>query len=170
MDAYDKLMDTPPGFNTVQRRVIVSANDIREPDLDFRFPSVSISGLKELENHIANTRIKSSVILQYKDTPYSLEISVTKTWKRAQTAADPDLTWGIELYAIHWEESINYINPSTRRKDWGEDLENIWPGSDSSLEIRFGAFIRTILEVQSVLEGIGSKTSAPKQKASLVDI
>ena len=78
-----------------------------------------------------------------------LEISVTKTVNGFRAAGGPEVTWSVELYAPHWEESVNHM--SGGRKVWGEGLENIWTDEGHDLKSRLGGFCRVILEVQALL-------------------
>ena len=121
-----------------------------------KFPVVK-ARLGDLESQVNQIRMTTAATIPYKDTPYVMEVNVSKAWEGGRTSAQPVTSWGIELYALHWEETINYVSTGGRKKDWGERLQNIWPGDDPSLEARFGDFLRTVLEVQALLEDIDSK-------------
>lgn len=125
-----------------------------------KVPNVNTSGLGDLQNEVGETRLKSSVLIPYKTTPYIIEVSVTKKWNKAQTREESETTWGVELYASHWDESINYVCGGERRKDWGQGLNQMWPGDEPGLEPRFGGFLQTILEVQALLEDVPSEEAS----------
>lgn len=108
---------------------------------------------------VSTARLKSSVIIPFKDTPYLIEVSVTRSWEGGKIDSQPREEWEIEGYGAHWDEAINCVSTSeTGRKDWGEDLRNGWTGRDQSLEARFGAFLRVMLEMQVILESFEPRT------------
>ncbi|KAM0437440.1 hypothetical protein ACHAPT_001802 [Fusarium lateritium] len=146
IDAWDKA-NVPAGFKDLAQKVCLTASVNKETLLTI--PSVNTTKLTALEDEIKQIRVKSSAKFPFKDTSYTLEISVTKTAKGVRAAGEPEVTWSIELYAPHWEESVNHV--SGGRKVWGTGLENIWTDDGHDLESRLGGFCRVILEVQALL-------------------
>ncbi|CAM1507334.1 Fc.00g069750.m01.CDS01 [Cosmosporella sp. VM-42] len=158
VDAWEKVADLPPGFSGLPQRLSLSAPRVEgngQPEL-LKFPRIQ-AWLGDLESHVDQIRMTTAATIPYMDTPYVVEVNVGRVWKGGRTTAEPEMSWGIELYAVHWEESINYVSTGGRKKDWGEGLQNIWAGDDPSLEARFGDFLRTVLEVQALLEDIDSR-------------
>lgn len=157
VDTWENV-DTPARFKDLSKNLVLIDDEQWKGIL--KVPSLNTSKLRELQAEVGRTSLKSSVIIPYKTTPYVIEVSVTKTWERACTLDKPETTWGVELYASHWDESINHVCGGERRKDWGQGLKNIWPGDEPSLEPRFEGFLRTILEVQALLEGAQSSNAS----------
>ncbi|KAM0339818.1 hypothetical protein ACHAPU_010771 [Fusarium lateritium] len=144
-DAWDQV-DVPPDFKDLAKRVLL----VVSPDDDAFLPilNVNTAKLAMLDDKITEIRAGSWAVVPFKETDYVLKINITKTLKGALNAEKAEVTWGVELYAPHWEENVNHA--SGGRKDWGEGLENIWmEGND--LESRLGCFMRTILEAQALL-------------------
>jgi hypothetical protein len=88
------------------------------------------------------------------ETPYVVEISITKSWKGSEVTASPTITWSVEFYGMHWNETINTASRDGRKKDWGNDMDKIWAGSDPSLESRLGDFLHCILRIQAALDDL----------------
>ncbi|KAF5025265.1 hypothetical protein F66182_2650 [Fusarium sp. NRRL 66182] len=155
VDAWDKV-DVPPDFRDFGQRVMLAIK--ADNDTLLPIPSVNTTKLARLNDQITQVRVRSWAIVPFKETEYALKINITKTLKGACTEGEPEVTWGIELYAPHWEESANHA--SGGRKDWGKGLENIWPeGHD--LKSRLGGFLRTILEIQALLNRASADASSP---------
>ncbi|KAH7274626.1 hypothetical protein MRS44_000521 [Fusarium solani] len=146
VDAWDKV-DVATGFKDLAQKVCLTANVNKEALL--AVPTVNTAKLAALEDEIKQIRVKSAARFPYKDSSYVLEISVTKTVNGFRAAGGPEVTWSVELYAPHWEESVNHM--SGGRKVWGEGLENIWTDEGHDLKSRLGGFCRVILEVQALL-------------------
>ncbi|RGP76576.1 hypothetical protein FSPOR_7 [Fusarium sporotrichioides] len=156
IDAWDQV-EVPPEFGDLTKKVLISL----KPDDDsfLPIPNVNIAKLASLGDQVTEIYTRSWATVPFKDSSYAIKIDVTKNLKGLQ-AGEPEVTWGIELYAPHWEESVNYA--SGGRKDWGKELENIWTeGND--LKSRLGCFMRTILEVQALLNraDAGAGASSP---------
>jgi hypothetical protein len=83
-----------------------------------------------------------------------IEVHVTHEWKGFEVSGEPEKTWGIQMFGIRWDEAVNTINPDTLRKDWGDDLENVWPGAEQTLHKRLEDFLFCIQEVQAVLDSV----------------
>ncbi|KAF7551713.1 hypothetical protein G7046_g7645 [Stylonectria norvegica] len=159
IDAWEKGINIPLGFEGFEKKLVVTPG--KNSSRYIQIPQLSTLRLGDLMSRVSQTRLRSSVKITFKDTPYILEVSVTKVWNGGRTTTEPEVSWGIEFYGVHWDEGINYVSAGERRKDWGEGLVNIWSGSDPSLGVRFGDFIRTVLQVQAVLNGAGSFAAAP---------
>ncbi|KAF4451034.1 hypothetical protein F53441_5933 [Fusarium austroafricanum] len=145
MDAWDQV-NVPTEFKDLAKKVVLVFKS--DEDVLLPIPEVNTTRLAILNEQITQIRVKSWAIIPFKESGYFLKIDITKILKGARTAGEPDVNWGFELYAPHWEESMNHMNGG--RKDWGKGLENIWEG-DGDLKSRLGYFMRTILEVQALL-------------------
>jgi hypothetical protein len=89
-------------------------------------------------SNICQTRLKTSFIAEFQDSPYVLEISISQVWEALKTRAPEEkIIWQMEFYGKHWDSALNQVNPVDQRKDFGEGLKNIWVGSDPDLEKRF---------------------------------
>ncbi|KAF4947219.1 hypothetical protein FGADI_10527 [Fusarium gaditjirri] len=154
MDAWDKV-DVPTEFRDLAKRISV----VFKPDEGtiLPFPKVNTSKLAIPDEQITEIQARSWAIIPFNESPYVLKINIIKTLKGSCTSGEQDVTWGVELYAPHWEESVNHS--SGGRKDWGEGLENIWEEGDD-LQSRLGCFLRTIMEVQALLNRVHADTAS----------
>ncbi|RBR06519.1 uncharacterized protein FIESC28_11031 [Fusarium coffeatum] len=153
VDAWDQA-EVPLEFKDLARKVSIATPD---DDTLLPVPRVDIHKLASLKDKITDICAKSWVIVPFKDSNYALKFNITKTLKEPGVAEEPEVTWGVELYAPHWEESVNHA--SGGRKDWGQGLENIW-AEGNDLESRLGSFMRTILEVQGLLTRADAGTAS----------
>ncbi|KAJ4008057.1 hypothetical protein NW752_009935 [Fusarium irregulare] len=153
VDAWDQA-EVPLEFKDLARKVSIASP---EDDTLLPVPRVDIHKLASLKDKITDICAKSWVIVPFKDSNYALKFNITKTLKELGVAEEPEVTWGVELYAPHWEESVNHA--SGGRKDWGQGLENIW-AEGNDLESRLGSFMRTILEVQGLLTRADAGTAS----------
>lgn len=101
-------MDVATGFKDLAQKVYLTANVNKEALL--AVPTVNTAKLAALEDEIKQIRVKSAARFPYKDSSYVLEISVTKTVNGFRAAGGPEVTWSVELYAPHWEESVNHMS------------------------------------------------------------
>lgn len=148
----------PAGFSDLEKKLLlVNQRTANGTGRLIQAPYLDTLKLGHLDNEISEVRLKSSVIISYLPTAYVIEVSTTRTWKGVRTSSQPEIGWGIEVYAVHWDESINYAGTGERRKDWGEELSIMWPEPESSsLKERFRKFMRHVLEIQALLEGVSS--------------
>jgi hypothetical protein len=145
MDAWDQV-EVPADFKDLANKVAITLK--QSDDNYLPIPNVDTAKLASLREQITEICTRSWAIVPFKESSYAIKVDVTKALKGYCAAGEPEVTWGIELYAPHWEESVNYA--SGGRKDWGKELENIWTeGND--FKSRLGCFMRTILEVQALL-------------------
>ncbi|KAK7416090.1 hypothetical protein QQX98_005418 [Neonectria punicea] len=157
VDAWDDV-DIPAAFKNLPQELLLTVNKNATGFL--RIPYVDIVKLGDARGQIGQLKLKSSAIIPYKATPYVIEVSITKTWKEGNMKDNPDITWGIELHAVHWDESINHVRGGDHRKDWGQGLKHVWPGNEPDLEARFGEFLETILEIQALLDDAHSNMTS----------
>lgn len=108
----------------------------------------------EWKDEVTETRLKTSFIAEFHDTPYVLQISMTQIWKRLRTKSRAKIVWGIELYGKHWDSAMNQVDPLTQRKDWGEGYRNVWVGADPDLGKRFLSFLEVFLQLQKLVEDV----------------
>lgn len=115
----------------------------------------SVSGLILLKDKVNEVQVKRSALIPFDSEPYEVEVSVTQSWKEltdSRATSPPEVTWGLQLHGISWEEAVNNVGPDSRKKDWGEACINVWPGNGGNLQERFGSFLRCILNVQHYLD------------------
>ncbi|KAJ4272357.1 hypothetical protein NW762_001070 [Fusarium torreyae] len=155
VDVWDQV-DVLPEFKDLAKKVALAV----EPDQNILLPvpSVNTAKLAPLDHQITHIKARSWAVVPFKETDYVLKISITKTLKGTRAEGEPEATWGLELYAPHWEESVNHA--SGGRKDWGKGLENIWTDGHD-LKSRLGGFIGTVLEVQALLNRVHADTTSP---------
>jgi hypothetical protein len=126
-----------------------------ENDIHFLRPSevIVVNNPGEWKQRVSQTRLKTSFIAEFQDSPYMLEISITQEWEGLRTNTMPKKTiWQTELYGKHWDSAMNQVNPVDQRKDWGEGLKNVWVGTDPDLMKRFSNFLEVLLQVQKQLD------------------
>lgn len=114
-------------------------------------PLFNLTRLIPLESKINKVKLKTLATIPYKDTPYVIQIGITKSSSSLRAPTGPEITWGVEFYAPHWDESINVVRGGDRRKDWGKGLENIWQDDGPDVNSRLKGFLQTVLEVQALL-------------------
>lgn len=104
---------------------------------------------RDWNDRIYLTRLKTSFIAEFQDSPYVLEISITQEWEGLKTSVkEKKIIWQMDFYGKHWDSAMNQVNPVDQRKDFGEGLKNIWVGTDPDLMKRFQIFLETFLKVQ----------------------
>lgn len=102
------------------------------------------------KHDVQQTRLKTSFIAEFQDTPYVLEISMSQEWEGLRTRApEKKIIWQMDFYGKHWDSAMNQVNPIDQRKDFGEGLKHIWVGSDPDLEVRFANFLLVFLKFQN---------------------
>ncbi|RGP73639.1 hypothetical protein FLONG3_6289 [Fusarium longipes] len=155
MDAWEQV-EVPPEFEDLPKKVSITLKP--DDDIFLPIPKVETAKLATLGEQITEICVRSWAIVPFGESNYEVKIDVAKTLKGHRAAGEPEITWGIELHAPHWEESVNYANGG--RKDWGKELENIWTeGND--LKSRLGYFMRTVLEVQALLNRADAGDTLP---------
>ncbi|KAK1241597.1 hypothetical protein MKX08_001571 [Trichoderma sp. CBMAI-0020] len=126
-------------------------NGYNEDETNFLQPSAVVvtKDPRHWNHDIYLTRLKTSFIAEFQDSPYVLEIGINQEWEGLNTRApESKINWQMEFYGKHWDSAMNQVNPVDQRKDFGEGLKNIWVGSDPDLEKRFGNFLEVFLKVQ----------------------
>lgn len=123
-----------------------------------------------LGNMIEKTWLKSSITIPMIDGPYVVEINVTQTWNGCNVTTPPDITWGLEVFGLHWDETINNVVADGRRRDWGPEFIKVWTGDGESLEKRLEQFLLCILRVQGALDTLemGEASGAEKPTDLLI--
>lgn len=162
VDSGEATTNIPaPYRDLMSRTVLKPAEDEESKETVFqsfrvRVPQCSLS--KEIEE----TVLKTSIIMPLKDTRLLIEVNVSQAWNHTETQKDPEIWWGIELYGVHWDESMH---SSTQRKPRGDSraiLETLWPDkSGATLEGGFQQFLGHIIEVQSALGASGLDSKMP---------
>ncbi|CAH0047917.1 unnamed protein product [Clonostachys solani] len=149
------IMDTAPkGMRTMIQNLPMSGAKTPDVSRHLIFPTLKKLRPNHIDKSVNETKLKSSILLPMIETPYVVEISITKSWKGSEVAAPPTITWSVEFYGMHWNETINTASRDGRKKDWGNDMDKIWAGSDPSLESRLGDFLHCILRIQAALDDL----------------
>lgn len=152
-NAWDAVDDVPASLEALLKRAQLKFDYIDSTPLtSLKFPRIEIPCAAIPGRQISETRLQTTAIIPYLDTPWVIEVSATRAWKGANTSAQPEVYWGIQVHGAHWDGAINQVAVGERRKDWGEGFEYIWPGT-GTWEDRFGSFLESILEIQEALEG-----------------
>lgn len=175
MTAYDEVDDVPQDWQAlIQRISLRSQTDVGDGSCP-KLPRLVSTNPGHLKDKISKTRLKSSTIIPVQDQPYAVEVSITQEWKGLDVNSPPETTWGVELYGMHWEETINMVGADGRRKDWGDDFVKIWPGSGAcsgrkTLDARFAEFLGCILQVQAAVDGLDSPAPDSSELVNLLDL
>jgi hypothetical protein len=127
-----------------------------ESDLDnalrrFEFPIIRLQPATVAKETVDVTRLKISAVLPFQDTMYVVRVTVTRTWMGFNSDVQPEDTWEVDFYGLHWDETMNCVSTEDRRKDWGQDFANIWPGEEPDVSVRIRRFLQTIFRIQHVL-------------------
>ena len=115
----------------------VSFSEQVAPDtrLWLKLPRPRFGRLQYLRDKFKEVRVRSSATIPFDGLPYEAEVNVTQTWKNTVSdRSQPEVSWGVELHGISWEEAINNTGPDGRKKNWGDGLINVWPGEEQSLQ------------------------------------
>lgn len=150
MNALDGPSEVPKDLQILIQHVPLLLDEMPN-NYWFKFPRLGTMTLGAMGSKITETRLQCSTDLPLSGGQYTSEIRVTKTWKGYDINAAPEVTWGFQFYGLHWDEAINAVSADGRRKDWGPELEHVWPG-EGDLEARFGEFLDEVLRLQQNLD------------------
>lgn len=119
-------------------------------------PRVSAKDAKQPDTMVKSSQLKSSVMMMLAGGDYIVEVSLTRQYEGVDFDGPSTVTWEVQLYGKRWEEAVNTMSSDGRRKDWGKDLVEVWPGAETSIEDRFKNFLRNVLKVQALLTRVTS--------------
>lgn len=158
VEAGGSVDDIPNSLRALVRDIQVKYAVGNGPH-SLKFPTLKMPPIRSSDIAISEICLQKTACIPYKDTTWVVEVSVTQVWQGAGTMEVPTTHWGIQVYGPHWEESINYTRVGELRKDWGVDLVDVWPetADAQSLEDRLGAFVQSVLEIQTALEPVGNR-------------
>lgn len=159
--AFENSETVPPELDNFIRKVHIQCREVDTTGNQLILPQLSKRGQPPIHTQVSETRMKNSIMMTLRDEQYVVEVSVTRTWNKVDFDKSPDATWSIELYGKRWEEALNTVSSEGRRKDWGKDLVEVWPGSNPSLEGRFRDFLRCVLKVQACLDHVDFEVNQP---------
>ena len=145
----------PPDINALVQGVSLLSQAKRGEGL-ISLPKLAPLRPARLAEKVVETSLKSSRTFHIADGPNVAEVNVTQKWTRFDVTSPPEITWGLEVYGVHWDEAVNSVGADGRRKDWGPQLVNIWPGSEA-LEERLRPFFHCILEIQGALDALDAE-------------
>ncbi len=139
-----------------EEQIIIQATKVEEPAISggkghFVFPrirSAKVTSPKVVEE----TRLRKTIAIPFDNEPYVAKVSVTQSWKGADTSGQPDIYWGLEMHGVHWDEAINCKSKDRRGKDWVPELLYVWPGENMPLKDRLLAFLQCIMKVHNALD------------------
>ena len=152
VNAWDEVGDIPQDVKDLIQRIKVSNSPRIDGEGMFQLPRLAPMRPGPLGDKIGQTWLRSSITIPVADGPYVVEINVTQSWNGCNITSPPDITWGLEVYGVHWDEAVNNIGVDGRRRDWGPELISVWPGDEKSLEKRLEQFLLSILRVQGALD------------------
>lgn len=152
--ATEKLKSVPSDLQDFIQRLLIQHPESNAIGDKLILPRPSGKDIKPPSTKVVNTRMRSSATVTLNDGQYIVEVNVTRTWDQVDFNKPPTATWGIELYGTRWEEAINTVGSNGRKKDWGKDLIEVWPGSGFGFEDRFKNFLRCVLKVKAFLDRV----------------
>lgn len=123
----------------------------------FTLPRWQASSRGELAQTVTKIQVKSSAKVQFRDTPYEIEVTVAQHWAKIPTNAEPNcsvepdrLSWSISVSGINWDEALNERKGGEAEVGFGEDLSLLWPGG-GSLEQRLQGILECVLSIQTLV-------------------
>lgn len=151
VDAWETA-DIPMELSSLMKRTSLNFANIGSAGLmSLKFPQIQVRSPGNMGGQVNQTRLQMTATVPYRDTPWAVEISITQAWKGLDTTIQPDVYWGIQVYGVHWEDAINTMEVGGRRKEWGPNLQYMWPGD--STEEAFKSFLESIVTIQAKLDG-----------------
>ncbi|KAM3501774.1 hypothetical protein MY11210_009282 [Beauveria gryllotalpidicola] len=122
------------------------------PTRHFKLPRWQTAARGDLAQASSNFKVKSCARLQYRDTPYEIEIAITQHWAKLLISAKPDrLSWSVSVFSIHWEEALSECKSNESSSGFeGALLHRLWPG-EGSLEERLKEFLACVFSLQTAI-------------------
>ncbi|KAM3561713.1 hypothetical protein MY1884_002248 [Beauveria asiatica] len=122
------------------------------PARHFKLPRWQTAASGNLAQVSSNFKVKSCARLQYRDTPYEIQVSITQHWAKLSISAKPDrLSWSVSVSSIHWEEALSECKSNESSSGFeGALLHRLWPG-EGSLEERLKEFLECVFSIQTAI-------------------
>ncbi|KGQ07578.1 hypothetical protein BBAD15_g7119 [Beauveria bassiana D1-5] len=122
------------------------------PPRRFKLPRWQTAAHGNLAQVSSNFRTKSCARLQYRDTPYEIQLSITQHWAKLPVSAKPDrLSWSVSVSSIHWEEALSECKSNESSREFeGALLNRLWPG-EGSLKERLKEFLECVFSIQTAI-------------------
>lgn len=122
------------------------------PTRHFKLPRWQTAARGDLAQVSSNFKVKSSARLQYRDTPYEIEVAITQHWAKLPISAKPDrLSWSVSVSSIHWEEALSECQSNELSSEFeGALLHRLWPGK-GPLEERLKEFLDCVVSIQTAI-------------------
>ncbi|KAM3535473.1 hypothetical protein MY4038_001345 [Beauveria bassiana] len=122
------------------------------PTRRFKLPRWQTAAHGNLAQVSSNFRTKSCARLQYRDTPYEIQLSITQHWAKLPVSAKPDrLSWSVSVSSIHWEEALSECKSNKSSREFeGALLNRLWPG-EGSLKERLKEFLECVFSIQTAI-------------------
>lgn len=154
--ASETLEKVPSDLTDFLQKLKIRRPDTKASDGILMLPRVSAKDAKQPDTMVKSSQLKSSVMMMLAGGDYIVEVSLTRQYEGVDFDGPSTVTWEVQLYGKRWEEAVNTMSSDGRRKDWGKDLVEVWPGAETSIEDRFKNFLRNVLEVQALLTRVTS--------------
>ncbi|RCI11553.1 hypothetical protein L249_7349 [Ophiocordyceps polyrhachis-furcata BCC 54312] len=153
VDRCEPMHNVPDMLRKVMDNISLTERGRDDDSSLLQPPRVEIKpqpGSEEIES----TVVKTSVILPFRTTKFVIEVSITQSWNRMTTNSEPDTCWGVEMYGLHWEETLEGISSREQRDDWNAVMRSLWPSESQDLDAGFLCFLEHVVEVQSALSAL----------------
>ncbi len=148
IDSYEAIRDAPGSFKALLQEFRFLPGP--DPSLPRTYLRHIPTGIQEVQS----VEVKSLSTLPFGKTPYEIQVAVTQRWSKLPITGDPDeITWGVSVRAVHWDEALNATYDGAKRKDWSEGLHTIWPG-EGDLGERLRDWVQCILVLQEAFDHI----------------
>lgn len=103
------------------------------------------------ESSVSEVRLRKTVTVPWRNTPYLLDISAIRAWKGDETAAQGHSYWNLQFYGIHWDDAINSMNCQISSTDSQGDPPNMWRREEEDGREKFSDFVQEVFALQSLL-------------------
>lgn len=144
----DPVRPSPPWLDNLKQRVFLSAPPTK--DVLSHNPTLRIAAIPEIRGSIDNTTLETSVRVRYPDTPYEINVSVTRKWSGTKTGirSEPECT--VSMRGVSWDERMTSAGTS-KQGNGGPELEGVFSEGEEGFRDGFVNFIRCVKRLQVVL-------------------
>lgn len=82
---------------------------------------------------------------------YEVQISIYRTWNSCDTNRDPEMSCGVTMSHPVWDDEMQSIDHTTQERQWGNKLQNFFPGHGAEDLDGFDQFMDEISFIQGYL-------------------
>lgn len=138
----------PACLDNLKHRVLLSAPP--KTDVFSHTPRLKIEPIPELADSIETTVLETSVNLRYPNTPYDINVSVTRTWVGTNTLASAEPVCSVSMRGMNWDEKMTSVG-SWKEGNWEPELGMIFSEGKMGFKDGFLKFIQFVKLSQEFL-------------------